>query len=192
MTTIKCGRNISIDISNVSPGIGEEWIANDPLIEWGDGATTSNATGTTANHTYTNIGEYTITLAGQNVCLLTCEHTEHVVVIEEPTGLTAVDPNETSATVSWTPVPGCTEYYWYLYSGGNLIDDADVSTNSKTFTGLVPGTVYTVYIASSITTSNYTTYYSDDYCEDASVSFTTLADVCEPPTCNFTVHNTLS
>lgn len=187
MTTIKCGRDISINTSNVSPGIGETWMDGDPLIEWGDGATTSNATGATASHTYTNIGEYTIMLSGQNVCLATCEHYEDVLVIENPTGITPSNITATSATVSWNSVPGCNEYYWLLYKDGILVTDADVSSTSKYFDGLEPSTTYTVYIASSITTVAGVTVYSNDYCGDVYTSFTTLADVCEPPTCSFTV-----
>jgi hypothetical protein len=86
---IECGRNISIDIQNVSPGLNEVWADGDPQIDWGDGTTPETPVGTTASHEYPNIDKYyTITLSGQNTCHRECVHTEDIHVVK----VAGIDP----------------------------------------------------------------------------------------------------
>lgn len=185
MTTTKCGRSITIDISQIDPGNGEAWIAGDPVVIWGDGTQSTSVSGTTASHTYQAVGMYTITLEGENTCGNVCTHDEIVVVIENPTGLQARNISVSGATISWNAVNGTPDYRLVLYRGTTFIDLWEPIGTSKTLTNLLPDTTYDAYVSALITAD----YISEEYCGDNKISFTTLGDVCEPPVCYFTVHD---
>ena len=182
MTTIQCGKIVTLNISEVHPGTGELWKAGDPTIDWGDGTSTTDVTGTTISHTYTNICSYTMVLEGENDCEAICSHTETVVVMENPPNLISSDIGQTDARVDWDAVGGATSYYWELHDADGVIE-TDTTTNIYAiFDALAPNTTYTAYVSALVSG-----YVSEDHCGDNSVTFTTLDDTCEIPICDFTI-----
>ena len=182
MTTIQCGKRVTLDISEVSPGTDESWSDGDPTIDWGDGTSTTDVTGTSISHTYASIGSYTIVLEGENDCEESCSHTETVVVMENPSNLTTSNITQTSARVDWDAVDGATSYEWQLHDADGLVDSQKQTTLYKVFTGLAPNTTYTLYVSAIVSD-----YVSEDYCGDNSVMFTTQSCI---PVCDFTITST--
>lgn len=177
MTTIQCGRTVTLNISEIFPGTGEAWVSGDPTIIWGDGASERDVTGTSIFHTYAEIGRFYILLKGENDCGNNCSHTEDVVILENPTNLRASDVTQTSARVDWNAVNGATIYQYEI---GSIVGTN--SATNKGFIGLTPNTTYTAYVSTVVSG-----HVSEDYCGNNSVTFTTLPEICEIPTCDFTI-----
>ena len=181
MTTVQCGKTVTLNISEVHPGTDELWKAGYPTIDWGDGTSTTDVTGVTISHTYANIGSYNIVLEGGNDCEEACSHTETVVVMENPYNLVTSDITRTSVRVDWNAVDGATSYEWQLHDA-DLIDSEVITATPALFSGLAPNTTYTVYVSALVSG-----YVSEDHCGDNSVTFTTLSETCNIPVCDFTI-----
>ena len=177
MATTQCGRTATLNISEIFPGTGESWVAGDPVIDWGDGQISTNVTGTSISHTYTRIGSYNILLEGENDCGNNCSHTETVITLENPSNLRTSSITQTSARVDWNALSGATIYQYEI---GSTV--GTTSSTYRTFTGLTPNTTYTAYVSSSVSG-----YVSEDYCGNNSLTFKTLPEVCEIPSCDFTI-----
>lgn len=182
MVTIQCGKSARLDISEIYPGAGETWVAGDPAIVWGDGGQTTNVTGTSISHTYANIGSYTIYLEGENSCGEVCNHSETVVLLENPATRSTINITQNSAKVQWYTLLGKDRYDLELYNGTQFISSWNTVNIYSDITELEPDTAYTVYVSATISG-----YKSEDYCGDNIISFTTLPEACEIPSCGFTV-----
>jgi len=175
-----CGKTITINISAVTPGEGENWKTNNPRVDWGDGKIDTGVSGDSLSHTYTAVGEYTIVLSGENTCSETCYHEEDVLTIENPTGISSSQITVNSAHVSWNAVPGSTDFKWELYSSGNLVGSGFTSNVTYVdLSGLTPATTYVIYVDTMVGANE-----SSAVCGDAIRQFTTG---CSVPTCDFVV-----
>ena len=180
MTTYICGRTVKVDLSRVNPGDGQTWLTGEPVLSWGDGSQNTEARSGTISHTYENIGAYTISLDGENDCNETCFHSEDIFVIENPAITTVANVTLTEATVQWNNVPGADGYYYGLFVGEDVIDRDIITETSISFTGLTPGTIYTVCV-SAVKDG----IYSETRCSQNCIDFTT--DTCNLPVCDFIV-----
>jgi hypothetical protein len=182
MTTIICGRTITLDASQLDPGAGESWVVDSPILYWGDGSYDDTIRGTTISYTYPTIGDFVITLDGENTCGKSCRHEEEVLVIESPADIVVTNVTTTTANIRCSSVPGTDGYYWELWHGGSKVTDDRTTTNSVEFSGLTPNTTYSVYASTIVGL-----VYSEYYCGECSTDFTTPSDTCNLPICRFTI-----
>jgi len=77
----------------------------------------------------------------------------------KPADLSFSNTTYISTTLSWSPSPGATGYNVYLYDGNTYVirNNAPITTNSYTITGLKPDTTYSFYVRalSNVGTSDW-------------------------------------
>ena len=119
--------------------------------------TSKTFTGLTAGTAYT-VEVRAVCESGNSSWVSTSFTTQNAQVdpCDAPTGLTASNVTETSATVSWT---GTASSYEVRLAGGTA---ETVTTTSKTFTGLTAGTAYTVEVR-AVCESSQSTWISTSF-----------------------------
>ena len=78
------GLTVSITVTS-DPGAGASWFLNHPVIDWGDGSTTTGAASGIHSHTYSKYGTYMITYTATNNCGITCTDSESIPLWTCPT-----------------------------------------------------------------------------------------------------------
>ena len=176
------GLTVSITVTS-DPGAGASWSLNHPVIDWGDGSTTTGAASGIHSHTYSKYGTYMITYTATNNCGITCTDSESIPLWTCPVPTCIATITQTHDTLhldASASIAGAgetiVEYKWGIYpsdgTGSEFLygDMVEYIMDS-------PGVTYTV--AANVTNS----------CGLAdTVNLGTYSWTCPVPTCGFTIN----
>lgn len=194
------GLIVSITVTT-SPGAGESWVTGDPVISWGDGATTGSVLdGRAYSHTYASYDTYTIGLDGENTpCGKTAGDEKSITLVEDCPDVTASFPNTpeisfdgTTATCRVTINAGAGETLdesltsivaWNGSAWVEMYDQLSYSVQSQTvdLTWEMAADTNECFVSADPTNG------CGNYC-GATTSYYEYTEFCPLPTCSFRIN----